>query len=88
MIVCYYEWKDWILHEIIECSTCQLVQLHQILKVCYLSLLPARERDGRGRRDTVIVEDERARGKMGEFENTEEKPGERLGMIHVECTCV
>lgn len=41
MVVGHYEGEDWILHEVIEGPASQLVQLHQILKVGDLSLLPA-----------------------------------------------
>ena len=40
VVVSYNEGEDWILHEVIERTTCQFVQLHQILKVGNLALLP------------------------------------------------
>ena len=35
------ERKDWILHEVIEGVPCQFAQLHQVLKVSDLPLIPA-----------------------------------------------
>ena len=49
VVVSQNEGEDWILHEVIESPSCQLVQFHQVLKVGDLSLLPAgveKEREG------------------------------------------
>ena len=48
MVVGHYEGEDWILHEVIEGPASQLVQLHQVLKVGDLSLLPAGGAEGDG----------------------------------------
>ena len=40
-IVAEDEWKDRILHEVVECPSSQLVEFHQVLKIGDLSHLPA-----------------------------------------------
>ena len=40
LLVSQNEREDRILHEVIECMTCQLVQFHQILQVNNVFLLP------------------------------------------------
>ena len=49
MVVGQDEGEDGVLHEIVESPPSQLVQLHQVLKVGDLSLLPAV--GGRGREE-------------------------------------
>ena len=46
-----------ILHEVVEGSPSQLVQLHQVLKVGDLSLLPAEERRGENRSGKGLRQD-------------------------------
>ena len=43
VVVCKNKWEHRILHEIIEGSSCQLVQLHQILKIGEFSKSPTGE---------------------------------------------
>ena len=49
VIVGYDKGEYWILHEVIECTTGQLVQLHQIFKIGDLTLLPATWEENRWR---------------------------------------
>ena len=74
LIVSQHPGEDGVLHEVIVGPTSKSVQLHQVLKVGYLSILFQQEMGDGGERER---ERERGRGRGREGERERERERER-----------